>query len=508
MTMDSNKPTIASLLGADAFAPLRHESASKQLTALLDQQPSVTIPDKIEDDTYLRLRDQLAKSSTLAAMAGDSRLENYVNQWTELQKRYGRQIIDGVTAGLKKQKEDLELYDQELREGEAERRRYEVLGNKKFLELTNEEIQELQTLKKKVLDLDKTAKDREETYRAVQGVSSVEQTLTALIQSGHQAIHYIVPSVKEAQQKLGENKYDGPVFEPFKISNSAQVSDMFLREVVSPNKMPGEEWRREVRTEELHPILSELVQIYQHVLSQSPDTVINPGQVSEILHLQNIGVKGLGNYLEANLSVFGVQKQDKATGSRTFIRKESGKVLNPKAFIEYMLDQRLQGPDAREVNEFYLQKALALLRETAKAYMGFTKEDVHAITQKHGLPVGRIYVSRNLRHTEGLTLRDSETETFVFSEIIPTATQVRYVQEAISHFGISRFTPGELVGKVRQLHSGYDMPRKVGEKALQDHYGNWGLKIASTEPLKYQREDRTIPSAATNMTANTPERLM
>jgi len=183
--MDSNKPTIASLLGADAFAPLRHESASKQLTVLLDQQPSVTIPDKIEDDTYLRLRDQLAKSSTLAAMAGDSRLENYVNQWTELQKRYGRQIIDGVTAGLKKQKEDLELYDQELREGEAERRRYEVLGNKKFLELTNEEIQELQTLKKKVLDLDKTAKDREETYRAVQGVSSVEQTLTALIQSGH-----------------------------------------------------------------------------------------------------------------------------------------------------------------------------------------------------------------------------------------------------------------------------------------------------------------------------------
>src|SRR3989344_6771928 len=168
--MDQDKPSIASLLGAEAFAPLRHESATKQLTAILNQQSSITFSDKIEHDMYLRFREQLAKSSTLAAMAGDSRLENYVNQWNDLQKRYAHQVIDGVTSGLKEQKDLLEACDQELTQGEAVRKQYEVLGNKKFLELSDTEIQELQALKKKIDILDETAKEREQVYRIVAGV--------------------------------------------------------------------------------------------------------------------------------------------------------------------------------------------------------------------------------------------------------------------------------------------------------------------------------------------------
>ena len=386
------------------------------------------------------------------------------------------------------------------------RKQYEVLGNKKFLELSDTEIQELQALKKKIDILDETAKEREQVYRIVAGVSRVEQTLTTLIQSGYESIHYVIPSVKEAQQKLGTNSYDGPTFEPFLVSTRAEVRDIFLREVTSPHKIRKEESRKELLVDDMPPVLSELVRIYQHVIEQSPGTVINPRQVSEHLHLEKVGVKGLGGYLDDNSRIFGVQKQDQA-GSRTFIRKEAGNVLDHKAFLEYMLDGKLQQFDAKEINEFYLQKALVLMRETPEAYMGFTKEQVHAMTQKHGLPVTRIYVSRNLRNTEGLTLNDPETETFVFSEIIPTPTQMRYVQEAIIHFGISRFTPGELVGKVRELHPEYNLGRKVGEKVLQDHYGEWGLKIASNDPLKYHREDRSIPSAPEKK-AVTATRLM
>ncbi|MFC1686888.1 hypothetical protein ACFL0E_00845 [Nanoarchaeota archaeon] len=498
MISESDKSSdLAAFIGAEAFTSLRHESGTKYLTTLLDdldRQSAIkmSIPDfseTVNHKNYLSLRGELAKSTALAAVAGDGRLAKYVNQWVKLQQGYAQQVIDEISSGISSQKDDLKLYEEELVEGEGIRERHKKLGEK-YLELNNEEKRELNKLEVKIAELDGILEDSKKARQVVAGVSKVEQTLTSLIESGNHSIHYLIPSVDEAKEELGTNSYNGPIFDPFLVSNKVSVKDMFMRETEAiPTQT--EKRQKDLNAGDLPPILSELVQIYEHITGQRPGTSINPSKVRKELSLEEVGSKGMRIYLNNDTTLFGVNRD--ASDSKTFTRQESGNVVDRKRFLEHMLGGRLQSPDIKKVNNFYFQQALELLREKPIAYIGFTKETVHTIAEKHGLPVSKIYISRNLKKLGDVKSVESEgkKENFVFIDVIPTERQEQYVKEAVEYFGINRFTSKELVKQVSKLHSDYRVHKKVVHAVLQSNLADFGLRISSHNPITYKRKDKS-----------------
>ncbi len=128
MTDSPPSPSLASLIGADTS--MVHDASRAYLLRLLDQQSPIVLPNyssPIEHSQYQRLREQIATSTTLAALAGDARLETLLQQWIQLQQGYTKQVIAGVKDGVKGQQELLAVADAELREGEADREAFERL---------------------------------------------------------------------------------------------------------------------------------------------------------------------------------------------------------------------------------------------------------------------------------------------------------------------------------------------------------------------------------------------
>ncbi len=507
MGSDSTTESAGTRLGADFLATLVHDAPKSQLVVLLNQQPPVTLPDfstSIPHELYLNLREQLTRSTTLAALSGDDRLETLVTQWVGLQQGYARQVINEVQKGVKDQRELLGVADAELRAGEADREQYEVLRKKAVGELGDDGWTTFQRLRSKVDQLNRTAEAREQLHRAVAGVSQVEKTLTTLIDLGRDSIHYIIPSVRDAQEKLGNNAYDGPEFQPFLISTRATVSDVFMRNVPRVARAAsGSQPQRSLNVDILPDVLTELVRAYEYIIDQPMGAVIVPGEIKGSLDFKILGAKGLASYLEDNAHIFGVRKRE-GEGSRTFTRQESGSVLGRKDFLSYMLDGKLQGPDAKQANEFYFKQLLALLREKPEAYLGgVTVVEVQSLASAQNLPVSGMYIARNI-HTKTtewglkeIAATPPTDERYVFLKVIPTERQISYMQEAIAEFGINRFSPEDVVAKVHQLHVDYNLSRRVAEWTLQHHHEEWGYRIASSDPVQYQIKDRsTAPAKA------------
>lgn len=504
MASDLTTGSAGTHLGVDFLATLVHDAPKGQLVALLNQQPSVTLPDfttSIAHERYLSLREQLARSTTLAALSGDDRLETLVTQWIGLQQSYARQVITEVQAGVREQRELLDLADTELRAGESERKQYGLLKKKPVGELGDDGWQTFQRLRDKVAQLDKTAQAREQLHRAIAGVSRVEQTLTTLIGLGRASIHYVIPSVKDAQDKLGNNTYDGPEFQPFLISTRATITDVFLRNVPGVTvAASGDRPQRSLNVNLLPDVLTELVRAYEFIIDQPVGEVIVPSTIKTTLKFKILGAKGLASYIEDNAPLFGVRKREEK-GSRTFTRQESGSALDRKAFLSYMLDGKLQGPDAKRTNEFYFKRVLDLLREKPDAYIrGVTVAEVQSLASTQNLPVSGTYIARNMHTKTGewgfkeVPATPTTAERYVFLKVMPTVRQLSYIQEAIAEFGINRFSPDDIAGRVHQLHSDYTLSRRVAEWTLQHHHEEWGYRVASSDPLQYQKKDRSTAS--------------
>ncbi|GEM_PF-2502192 len=517
MTDSPPSPSLASLIGADTS--MVHDASRAYLLRLLDQQSPIVLPNyssPIEHSQYQRLREQIATSTTLAALAGDARLETLLQQWIQLQQGYTKQVIAGVKDGVKGQQELLAVADAELREGEADREAFERLKRTAVGDLDEAGFARFQALRASVTKLDQTAVTREQLHRAVAGVSKVEQTLTTLLESSAECIHYTIPSVSEIQDRLGENKYDGPDFQPFLVFTRATVRDMFVRDVATPSLRSRNGPQKGLNMANLHPVLSELLAIYDHVMDLQAGAMIVPTDIVRSLKLKIIGAKGLASYFEVNAAAFGVQPAERKAGSRTFIRKEYGTPADRKGFLIDMLDGKLQQADAKPVNEYYFQQALALLRERPEAYSGgFTKDNVKAIAETNGLPTGRLFIARTMTtRASDFGMKSAPSgepgvERYVFSKVIPTDMQLRYVKEAVDAFGISRFTVDDAVGKLHRLHNGYRILEKVVGVVLHEHHDGWGLKVASNDPLKYQRQDRSPgASGRSSRPAAPPGRLM
>ena len=89
--MQEDKPSIAALLGADAYAGLRPDTATAKMSAVFDKVGGYTLPDfslsnPISHQQYVELRQQLGDVALLAGFAGDQRLEHVVNDWVKLQQ--------------------------------------------------------------------------------------------------------------------------------------------------------------------------------------------------------------------------------------------------------------------------------------------------------------------------------------------------------------------------------------------------------------------------------------
>src|SRR3989344_7286682 len=104
MTNESLSLRAATVVGVEDISALLHTASKEQLVALLERQPTITIPDfaaPLNHSLYETIRVQLVSSATLAALAGDDRLETLVQQLVQLQQGYARQVITRVKEGVR-----------------------------------------------------------------------------------------------------------------------------------------------------------------------------------------------------------------------------------------------------------------------------------------------------------------------------------------------------------------------------------------------------------------------
>ena len=141
--------------------------------------------------------------------------------------------------------------------------------------------------------------------------------------------------------------------------------------------------------------------------------------------------------------------------------------------------------------EFYFQEALSLLREQPAAYDGFDKETVRVIAENQKSPVSSIYIARNLRTTVGVLEISPEKGTtpakYKFTTVIPTDRQVQYAHQAMEEFGISRFSIIDITRKITSIHPEYRVLPLVAEAIFTERREEWALRIASHDPLQYQK---------------------
>ncbi len=496
---------FASRIGADSLVSLLHDNARFYLRKKLVQLPAVVNPDfskLVTPEVYVDIREQLALSATIAAISGDAQLESIVGHWLSLQQGYARQVIKEVNEEIKTQKGMLDEYDKELLAGQKDRNRLTTLARKTVLEMEESELAEVVALKKKITKLDKTQKEREQLHRSINSVSAVDKTLSALIESGSEAIHYVIPKASEIWKRLGSNSYTGPDFIPFVITKTAMPNDIFPRSQTPPDiRKPNSTTHNTTNTNlnALPDILSELVKMYNYVVAQPASVRIIPSEVKDHLNIESLTVKGIAAYLDDNNEIFGVEKIE-AAGSRTFTKKALSTVMVNQEFIKHMTQGRLKQADAQTVNSFYFQKALAMLREQPAAYEGFTKDTLSNISENEALLVSSMYISLNLRNSESRTaqgiqiLKESDGDTvYRFTKIVPTDRHFQYLEDAVKEFGIARFSPADLMKKAHSAHGEVRIIPAVVETALQERYEQWGLRIAGNDPLTYQKEERSLP---------------
>src|SRR3989338_6218771 len=98
-----------SLIGADAFSHLRHDSSSLIIKAELSKKLPVKTPNAteiIDHKRYLEVREELKKAATFAGFANEvSSLDTIVSQWYELQQRYAKQVVKEVNEEIKEKKD-------------------------------------------------------------------------------------------------------------------------------------------------------------------------------------------------------------------------------------------------------------------------------------------------------------------------------------------------------------------------------------------------------------------
>ncbi|MBI2665421.1 hypothetical protein HYX12_02255 [Candidatus Woesearchaeota archaeon] len=500
---------IATHIGANAFASITDASTSglQHLSSILDETP-LSIPDiskGITHTDYLAAREQAARATTLAAVTGDARLKEYVEAWVGMQKAYAQKVIAGIKGGVEGLQKQLEKYDEELTKGEQKREALKKLDPK----LCGTDAIYL-LLKEEVDGLDKVKTEREKTHRALAGSFKVEETLTALINSGIQAIHYRIPSVEEIQELLKDKKYSGPAFEPFTVSTWTSIADLFSRDLELPELAPRARDSVRVRRtgevsnmnlDDLPIVLSELVRVYQYVLSLAPGTTVVPLGVKEGLSIEIFSTIAISSYFDNNPAVFGVKKMDKG-GSKTFIRQESCSAPDKGTFLEAMLHPGvLNHPDLKQVNDFYLQKLLGAMREHQGAYSGFTKTDLQEVARANGFPLSKIYISLGLNEENGIeqiSSDDSREEQYKFKDFKVTERQLSYAKDGVAEFGINRFSAQDLASKVTDQRRDMMMSTTVAAGILQQYSKELGLRLVSRDPEMYQRKDR--PAAATEPT--------
>ncbi|MFH1290427.1 MAG: hypothetical protein ABIH92_03395 [Nanoarchaeota archaeon] len=485
---------IKAAIGATLASNGLSNSAKTTLMERLFHQPDIAIPDfssEISHEKYMQLRMDLKVSTTLAALADAEQLGEIGDKWIQLQTGYARQVISQVTQGKTSQEAKLARLESEIEAGEKTRTELAEIGRLTAAELDDQGIEKLLDLRSAVEKLDKKVEEANGISQAIAGISRVEQTLTTLIENPVESINYIIPSAEDIQQRLAENRYNGPDFDPFSVSPKVSPKDIFVRNGVAPvirrvqrsNKGKG----YNIDLNDMPQILQDLLKLYDHVLEQAPGTKMVAARVREELGFEKLGQQTTGAYIEDHMGIFGVTKVESAN-SRTFIRAETGVCLDREAFVNLIVDN-LKQQDKPEVRGFYLGKTLHLLRERPEAYTGFTKEEVQALAENARFPLNSRYIARRLNadlESLGIEAKTKEDETvLIFSEVIPTERQMTYIPQAVETFGANPFTARDIVAKVHELEPEYNMSLRVTEFVLDRDYatkGDTGYRITTRKP--------------------------
>ncbi len=533
----SGDSSIRDFLGInDELVTIPEEVNQRYIALLLDNQPEVQLPDfgdMLVHETYERVRQQLATQVTLAGLIGHESLASLVDTWVELQKGYAEHLMKKMDGILDDQRQLLSAANDDLEAGQPDRDELAQLSQLSAGEMEDDQLSRMLQLRKKVESLDKTVEERDEFQRSIASASIVEETLGALSKMGRPSIHYGLQPIASLQDELAKGTYTGPLLDPFTIYTNTKIDDLFSRDVSIPSILQSNfdpaptngdgngvdhngdtaNGNGDVDLSELPDVLSDIVKLYEAVRA------IEPGQHIDCTKLKNENAldahktRAISGYLSNDESVFGVELK-MISKRRQFVRRAGGTPqMSRSDLIKYMLKGKISQPYMKLINQFYLEKAAELMREHPKAYDGFTKTELKKVVADNGLHVSAMYLGKNFHELDGVERTHegayhADPDVYVFTEIQASETQIAHVQLATEEFGINRFEPGDLVAKVKQMNGGYVLAEKVAAHIMDANLEEWGFRLASKDPLQYQKADRSGSAEALVDDEEAGQRLM
>ena len=186
--------------------------------------------EQIAHAVYERQRADYQQMATIAGISSHPQLDKLIDGWAALQRAYALFVRRNISQGKQEQEKDITVYDDELRKGEQTREELRTINMKTGVQLTDQDLERLPRLRRRVKELDDMQAEKDKISRAVAGIDMTVRDMQTLAESpGNAGIHYRIFSIEDTRKQLGEGTYDGPAFEPFRIGISASISDIFSR---------------------------------------------------------------------------------------------------------------------------------------------------------------------------------------------------------------------------------------------------------------------------------------
>ncbi len=450
---ESRTVMVNSLLSSTAKADISEVVDALWKTIKQDVQKVTNEASSKQDvkyDNYRETRKQLRKVATLATICDHSARLEIIEQWGAMQDAYLQRTIKQLPKKRRELDEYIEIHKREIDSLSADEKTFTELWSKLSGKIpTKKEMDTLNGLRTKLESLDKYRKDYEGYTRAVklweQIISEFQQISS---ESVFDKINYVVLSSDEIIEKLKEGKYSGLPVEHFEVQ---RTNGTIAARTESQPSQPRAVFSN---TKERPAELTALLELKQLVDSYETGKKFNASKARESLpdeHKFSAGI--IGSYLRACEDLFGIAHKTK--GTNHFYVKEDQKPRGEEEFLNQIIE-RLRPLDRAAVNKFYIQRALARIREDPKiSYSAFGIAEVQAKIREEGVNFSNKVIAVNL----GKLTEEYGVEIIVDKETNEKKYQLAFIQVTDEHRESVRST----MSTMGYRFNSFELSRKVTE---------------------------------------------
>lgn len=345
----------------------------------------------IKYDAYRETRRQLRKAATLATICDHSTRLEIIEHWGALQDAYLQRTLKQMPKKIRDMEDYIELHKQEIEKLSADEKTFKEMWAELSGKLpTDTQMRKLNELRPKLETLGKYKKEYEGYTRAI---SSWEQIVAELKQTSSASvfdkINYVVLSPDEIIEKLKEGPYTGLPVERFEVQRTNGTIAARTDTQSAPPKAVF------ASTKERPAELTALLELKNLVDSYAQGTKFDASKTRKNLpdeYLFSAGI--IGSYLRTCPDLFGITHKTK--GTTHFYVKEDQLPKGEEEFLNLVIE-RLRAPDNAAVNKFYIQRALARIREDPKISYGlFGIAEVQAKIKEDGVNLSSKPIAVNL----------------------------------------------------------------------------------------------------------------